>query len=469
MKKIFYLLFILSIVNFSLAAQSITPSTVTTLPSILDESSGIEKTGANYFWSHNDSGGDPDIYAFDSSGTLLRTITISNAVNNDWEDIAQGSLGELYVGDFGNNDNDRSVANGNRLRIYIVPNPSSIVGSTTTAGIINFEYSDRNFSAPASNHNFDMESFFYYNDSLHLFTKNRTSPTNGWIKHYAFPSVAGTYTAKLIDSLNNTGIRITSADISPDNKTVTLLANNRIYLLNCFTGSRFLSTSVVTTLTIPSTQKEAIVFSDNYKVYITDEGSSGKLYRSGLQTYIDLALTSCVTLSNVILNLAVNEIDKGNKLSWVASLDNNINFTIERSVDGISFEVIGSIKSKNNTISIEEFIFIDTVMYSGTLYYRIGNYDINGKVSYSNICSIANNETYPFLIYPNPSKEFFTISFIEAKERTVFLYDLKGHNIFKQILSNQDNTIFTERLNAGVYFIQIIENDRLYTRRIIIQ
>jgi hypothetical protein len=136
MKNILFL--VLLFISFNCNSQSVTPLVVTNMPGIINESSGLEKTGSNFFWSHNDSGGQPEIYGFDSSGTLLKTIDVTNASNFDWEEIAQGDNGEFYIGDFGNNSNNRSVANGNPLRIYIISDPD-LLGTTTTAGILQFE------------------------------------------------------------------------------------------------------------------------------------------------------------------------------------------------------------------------------------------------------------------------------------------------------------------------------------------
>ena len=223
-----YFFILLAFISSEIYSQAAAPIySICSLPSVINESSGIEKTGPNTFWSHNDSGGQPQIYKFDSAGVLLKTLTFTNATNIDWEEIAEDNLKNIYVGDFGNNNNNRSVANSNGLKIYKIVDPNLIAGTTTTAAIINFEYVDRNFSAPATNHNFDMEGFFFFNDSLHLFTKNRTTPTNGWIKHYILPSTPGTYTAMVVDSFNNGGTRITAADISPNKKTVALLANDK--------------------------------------------------------------------------------------------------------------------------------------------------------------------------------------------------------------------------------------------------
>jgi hypothetical protein len=63
---------------------------------------------------------DDEIYEIDTLGNLIRTININSANNSDWEDITQDDLNNFYIGDFGNNNNDRT-----NLRIYKIPSPTS--------------------------------------------------------------------------------------------------------------------------------------------------------------------------------------------------------------------------------------------------------------------------------------------------------------------------------------------------------
>lgn len=68
------------------------------------------------FWTHNDSGGRPEIYGLDTQkGKIKATVIVSNASNVDWEEIAQDDQ-YVYVGDFGNN---RGVRRD--LCIYKIP------------------------------------------------------------------------------------------------------------------------------------------------------------------------------------------------------------------------------------------------------------------------------------------------------------------------------------------------------------
>ena len=59
------------------------------LPAVLSESSGAVFFNGRFI-SHNDSGNENKLYELDTAtGLILRTVHIQNAVNSDWEDLAQ--------------------------------------------------------------------------------------------------------------------------------------------------------------------------------------------------------------------------------------------------------------------------------------------------------------------------------------------------------------------------------------------
>lgn len=252
-------------------SQTISIVEKASLPAILIQSSGIEVVNKNYIWSHNDSSGNPELYSFDSTGTLLRTLKILNATNIDWEDMAQDASGNFYIGDFGNNTHNRQD-----LKIYIIPDPATILVDSVIPQVINYSYSDQFAFPPADSlKNFDAEAMIAFQDSLYIFSKDWSNPYSGYTKLYKLPSAPGTYVAELIDSFY-TGpgptipYSITSADISPDNSRLILLGYNKCWLFTNFTGNDFFSgTSQL--FNIPLSQKEAIGFITNDDLYVTDE------------------------------------------------------------------------------------------------------------------------------------------------------------------------------------------------------
>jgi hypothetical protein len=83
-------------------------------PAII-ESSGLvaSRTTPGAYWTHNDSGDGPFIYALDTHGDSLGVFRVTGAQAVDWEDISIGpgplpNKPYLYIGDIGDNDEVRS-------------------------------------------------------------------------------------------------------------------------------------------------------------------------------------------------------------------------------------------------------------------------------------------------------------------------------------------------------------------------
>ena len=183
------------------------------LPDELKEVSGLYYAGPDSLWWHNDSGDEARLFLTDSTGGLRGILPVPGAENVDWEDLTADDEGNLYVGDFGNNANRRR-----RLRIYRYQPESGRLDS------ILYTYPDqREFPPPPERANFDMEAFFWYRDSLHLFSKNRLQKGDYYTKHYVLPAAPGHYVADLRDSLYLKKRVVTGAAVSPDGRRITLL------------------------------------------------------------------------------------------------------------------------------------------------------------------------------------------------------------------------------------------------------
>lgn len=254
------------------------------LPKILKEASGLEFTGL-HFWSHNDDG-IPAVYCLDSAGHLLRAVQL-NTINRGWEDLTLDDAGNLYIGAFGNNKNDKKD-----LKIYRIPNPDSIAQAVTVPDIISYSYSDqKSFPPDKSRKNFDVDALFEWDGWLYLFTKNRSVPFRGVSKIYRLSAKPGQHTAELIDSLyvgdgpmiNNW---ITGADLSPDKKTLALLFHDRVWLLRGFTKGRFSSARVYQVDLNNYSHKAGICFRDDHMLFIVDELEANIL--GGLMYKLDL-------------------------------------------------------------------------------------------------------------------------------------------------------------------------------------
>ena len=92
---------------YSYQAQVSDLKTKFDLPATVKETSGLLLLNGKLI-THNDSGRDAKLYELDTlSGAITRTITISNATNRDWEDIAVDET-HIYIADIGNNNGTRT-------------------------------------------------------------------------------------------------------------------------------------------------------------------------------------------------------------------------------------------------------------------------------------------------------------------------------------------------------------------------
>ena len=201
-----YKISLIVVLSFFLG-QSQTATSITNIQTPnLDETSGLLFYN-NKLFTFNDSGGQAEIYEINSSnGSIVRTITINNATNVDWEDITQDAT-HIYIGDIGNN-------NGNRtdLKIYkISKSDFDDADNIATAETISYYYANQTtFNSLPNNNNWDAEGLISFGDKLLIFTKNWV---NNMVNVYSIPKISGSYSAQFVSTYNTNGL-ITGADIS---------------------------------------------------------------------------------------------------------------------------------------------------------------------------------------------------------------------------------------------------------------
>ncbi|WP_163399382.1 hypothetical protein [Flavobacterium fluviatile] len=261
--------------------------TLYALPKKLKEVSGITYfPETNLIYTLEDSGNKNEIYAINSEGKLDKTITITNAQNADWEDITRDKKGNIYIGDFGNNDNKRQD-----LCIYKVSKGELNKERAVSEYKVSFSYPEQTEFPPKKKELFyDVEGFFEYQNYFYLFTKNRSKGFDGTAFIYKILNAPGTQKAVKIGEFktcsNYNHCAITSATISPDGKKAALLSHDKIVLFKDFKDDSFNNGSQTEIALNHFSQKEAIVFKDDDTLLITDEKTNnigGNVYEFKLQ------------------------------------------------------------------------------------------------------------------------------------------------------------------------------------------
>ncbi|WBX74041.1 hypothetical protein PG913_02005 [Tenacibaculum pacificus] len=255
------------------------------LPKKLEEVSGIEQIKhSKLLWMLNDSGNKAIIYGVNTDGKIIREVAV-NAKNNDWEDIASDEKGNLYIADFGNNDNKRK-----NLKILKINHQDLLEKDIVDVEKIKFSYaSQNNFPPKKKKRFFDAESLLYKNGFLYIFTKSRVKNSYGTTTLYKVPAKKGNHIAKRIstfETCNALPCWITASAISSDGKKIALLNSQSVFILTDFNDDDFFSGNIKEFSLGHISQKESVTFKDNNTLYIADEkahGKGGKLYEFSLK------------------------------------------------------------------------------------------------------------------------------------------------------------------------------------------
>ncbi len=104
------------------------------------ESSGLaaSRQTPGLFWTHNDSGDGPRLFAFNTSGRDQGVVSLSGIQAVDWEDIAsfrRDNRGWLLVADVGDNARRRETC-----QLHVLPEPTLRATAAKVHTTINFRY-----------------------------------------------------------------------------------------------------------------------------------------------------------------------------------------------------------------------------------------------------------------------------------------------------------------------------------------
>jgi len=222
------------------------PTTITTIKEkSITESSGLaaSRSTPGAYWTHNDSGDGPFIYAFDTRGDSLGIFRVTGAQARDWEDMAAGPGPEanksyLYLGDIGDNNEARD-----EVVVYRVPEPALTAatrkltkvrpGSTEPAEAIRLKY-------PDGKH--DAEALLVHPTTGNIYIVNKVPIANPVVYEATAPFTAGKLvTLRRIGEIRVPSIFggvVTGGSISPDGRRVALCDYFQGYEIILPAGSR---------------------------------------------------------------------------------------------------------------------------------------------------------------------------------------------------------------------------------------
>jgi photosystem II stability/assembly factor-like uncharacterized protein len=152
-------------------------------------------------------------------------------------------------------------------------------------------------------------------------------------------------------------------------------------------------------------------------------------------------------------------------IKWkTAQEQNSSHFKIERSTDSNHWTAIGTETAAGNSTIERTYSFTDnTPLQNG--FYRIAEYDLDGRVQYSGILTSSCNAGDLFSIGPNPvnDKIFINIVSGNVSQASIKIFDSKGALVkmlsLKVLQGNNQFSADIASLTNGIYTVWVIWNN----------
>ena len=176
-------------------------------------------------------------------------------------------------------------------------------------------------------------------------------------------------------------------------------------------------------------------------------GSSDNLGQGAVWVF-----TQSGVLSVELTDFTGKNTERGNLLSWATAEEvNTRDFDIERDVNGLNFEKIGTVKAKGSKSTYE---FIDFTPLSKN-YYRLKINDLDRKTQYSKVIALESNKKLVVKIYPSLTNGFLTIENATSFE----IINAIGQVMLKRGAQNFQTVENLTHLPKGFYIVKGLDTE----------
>lgn len=169
----------------------------------------------------------------------------------------------------------------------------------------------------------------------------------------------------------------------------------------------------------------------------------------------------------------------GVSVSWTTYTEtDNDYFTLERSKNGVDFEMVDVIEGAGNSNSPITYQVLDQQSFGGTSYYRLKNTDFYGKEEYSQVIAVTCGEEltdFTFVKAYEIDNTDLMVEFTASQNEpyTITLFDVSG-----RLILNHGNKAF-DGMNKvrlpvgdiahGIYIINLQNETRRFSRKVLMK
>ena len=206
----------------------------------------------------------------------------------------------------------------------------------------------------------------------------------------------------------------------------------------------------------------------------------GKLKATGLTSFSDFGIGDGggAALPIELLNFEASM--NGNKvtLTWTTATEiNNDFFTVERTLDGISFEEVLEMPGAGNSNTPLTYIAEDNTPLPGTSYYRLKQTDYDGTFEYSSMVEVQNDYISDMNLYEitvaSNTKVVLRYQLTKEVRYDLFVYDITGkvvkHDVIYAEEGPNEYILNVKSFESGTYFITLQNQYEVYSERFMVR
>jgi hypothetical protein len=160
-----------------------------------------------------------------------------------------------------------------------------------------------------------------------------------------------------------------------------------------------------------------------------------------------------VTFQGIIATREKNTVG----LKWDVGTEENVReYRIEKSSDGNSFSVAGTVAAERKSV----YNYNDFSAGEGVLYYRLRSVDLDGKFILSPIVKLVNNDSYSssVRIYPSPARNQITVQHkkLNGNARvTISTMDGRMLKTVRPATASSNTILDISSLSTGMYILRL--------------
>lgn len=187
------------------------------------------------------------------------------------------------------------------------------------------------------------------------------------------------------------------------------------------------------------------------------------------------ATNGCVIINTISVPVRLNRfsanlLENGSyNVTWSTASENGTEkFIVERSLDGVHFAEVTTVKAQATGSTEKEYSYTDKISGQYKVYYRLKTSDVTGRTTFSEIALVKNQSNSGMSVTSVNNTVKITVA-TQQLPAFVKIYNAQGNVVCTKKTTDASLTI-NEKLPAGIYVVKVIGRDNNFiSQKFIIQ